>query len=243
MKRICVIGDSHTAALKAGWKTIAGEFADIEITFFAARRELLVSLTVTDGALVSTEPSLRRIFKMSSGGAASIEPRFDRYILCGMGSGLSVLVPLLRTCRPATIPPDARQVLSHACYAACMARVLAFSPMMWMLGQLRQIADAPAALVPQPAPAARPVFNNYVRNGEDIIVMSLFRRAFDSLAEPLGARLLTQPGETQDVSVLTTKPVYFRGGEHLTGNAYDDLTHANAAYGAIVLRHALAALT
>src|SRR5579862_8909308 len=142
VKHVCVIGDSHTAALKAGWTSIAGEFPGADLTFFAARRELLVNLAVQDGALVPTDPRLRRAFDLRTGGATRIEPRFGGYILCGMGSGAKTILPLLSQHRPATIAPDGRQGLSNACYATCMARLLALTPMMWLLGLLRQISDA-----------------------------------------------------------------------------------------------------
>ena len=241
-RRICVIGDSHTAALKAGWASIAAEFSDADLTFFAARRELLVNLVVKDGALVPTDPRLRRAFAERAGGATRIEPRFDGYILCGMGSGVKTILPLLSQHRPTTIAPDGRQGLSNACYAACMARLLGLTPMMWMLGLLRQISDAPAVLVATPAPASRPVFAMLAERGEDAALVSLYTRAFESLSEPLGARFLAQPRETLHKSVLSTDPIYFRGGEHLAGDE-DDQSHANAEYGAIVLRRALDALT
>ena len=240
--RVCVIGDSHTAALKAGWTSIAGEFARADLTFFAARRELLVNLAVQDGALVPTDPRLRRAFKERAGGATRIEPRFDSYILCGMGSGVKAVLPLLSRHRPATIAPDGRQGLSNACYAACMARVLGLTPMMWLLGLLRQISGAPAALVATPASAPRLAFAMLAQRGEDAALVSLYTSAFESLAGPLGARFLAQPRETLHKSVLSTDPVYFRGSEHLAGDE-DDQSHANAEYGAIVLRRALTALT
>jgi hypothetical protein len=241
IRHICVIGDSHTAALKAGWTSIAGEFPDADLTFFAARRELLVNLAVQDGALVPTDPRLRRAFKERTGGSTRIEPRFGSYILCGLGSGVKSVLPLLAHHRPATIAPDGRQALSNACYAACMARLLALTPMMWLLGLLRQISDAPAALVATPASAPRLALGMLAER-EDAALVALYIRAFESLAGPLGARFLAQPRETLHKSVLSTDPVYFRGGEHLAGDE-DDQSHANAEYGAIVLRRALAALT
>ena len=241
MKRVCVIGDSHTAALKAGWTSIADEFPDADLTFFAARRELLVSLEVQDGVLVTEDQRLRRAFEASSGGADRIEPRFDRYLLCGLGSGVNSVIPLLRAHRPATLARDDRQALSNACYAACMARVLALTPMMWMLGRLRQISDAPAVVVGPPLPVSRPAFTRLHASGEDAIFMSLYAGAWQSLTAPLGARVLPQPRETLDGSAMSTNPIYFRGGEHLADKS-DDQSHANAEYGAIVLRAALRAL-
>jgi hypothetical protein len=240
--QICVIGDSHTAALNAGWTSVAGEFPDVTLTFFAAGREKLVRLVVQDGALVAGDKHLRLAFKHSSGGADRIIPRFDRYVLCGLGSGMRTILPLFRALRPATIAPDDRQIVSNACYAACMARLLAMTPLMWLLEQVRHISDAPALLVPTPSFAPRPAFDNMQQTGEAACLAALFVRAFDSLAAPHGARFLPQPRETLDSSVLCTDPIHFRGAVHLSDGGDDDQNHCNAAYGAIVLRHVLAEL-
>jgi hypothetical protein len=240
--QICVIGDSHTAALKAGWTSVAAEFPDVTLTFFAAGRERLVHLVVQDGALVAGDKHLRLAFKHSSGGADRIIPRFDRYVLCGLGSGMRTILPLFRALRPATIVPDDRQIVSNACYAACMARLLAMTPLMWLLELVRQISDAPALLVPTPSFAPRPAFDNMQQTGEAACLAALFVRAFDGLAAPHGARFLPQPRETLDRSVICTDPIHFRGAVHLSDGGDDDQNHCNAAYGAIVLRHVLAEL-
>jgi hypothetical protein len=240
--QICVIGDSHTAALKAGWTAIAGEFPDATLTFFAAGRERLVHLIVQDGALVAGDKSLRLAFKHSSGGADRIAPRFDRYVLCGLGSSMRTILPLFRALRPATIAPDDRQIVSNACYAACMARLLSMTPLMWLLEQVRQISDAPALLVPTPSFAPRPAFDKMQESGEAACLATFFAPAFDSLAAPHGARFLPQPRETLGESAMCTDPIHFHGAVHLSDGGDDDQNHCNAAYGAIVLRHVLAEL-
>lgn len=74
MIRVCVIGNSHVAALKLAWDNIAAEFADFSFTFFASHGASTTGLIAKDGQLVPKSLALSRQLELTSGGLSAINP-------------------------------------------------------------------------------------------------------------------------------------------------------------------------
>jgi hypothetical protein len=75
-------------------------------------------IVVKDNALVPTSKPLRTLFERTSGGMDRVAGDFDGYVLCGMGTTLGSVMPIMKnyTCEshlPSGIP------LSDTCYRAC----------------------------------------------------------------------------------------------------------------------------
>lgn len=88
--RICLIGNSHVAAVRNGWAALVAADrrpSEIDITFYASTRDRMANLIVTDGALISPPdmPGLQRHLVMTSGGSTSIRPDdFDLFVIHGL---------------------------------------------------------------------------------------------------------------------------------------------------------------
>lgn len=82
---ICVLGDSHCAALKRGWEEIHSQFPDCHLTFFASRGITLSNLKVADGKLWADKPMLQKAISLSSGGKTTIDiAEYDIFLIYGL---------------------------------------------------------------------------------------------------------------------------------------------------------------
>ncbi len=87
MQRICVIGDSHAAALKLGWETIRAGLPGMELDFYAAPKPHMAAFAAEDGKLVATSTALKKFLEQTSGARFSIDGSYDLYLVCGIGAG------------------------------------------------------------------------------------------------------------------------------------------------------------
>lgn len=243
-RRICIIGDSHAAALKAGWDTIKDGETGRDVAFFAAPLPLLEHLAVEDGKLVAADERLAEHFGHTARGATAIGADHDANIVCGQGLGFTGMLFVYNHCRAIGMAPlKGALQLSRSAFDAAVDEHLGASRAIRTLEKLRQVSRAPTLLIatPIPARARRPqVWTRLEANGDKERVLSIFRESCARLATRHGAVFLPQPAETF-VEDMTTRAELARGAARLTA-APDDLYHMNAIYGEIILRAAFAAL-
>ncbi|HWA89681.1 MAG TPA: hypothetical protein VG889_06565 [Rhizomicrobium sp.] len=243
-RRICIIGDSHAAALKAGWDAIRESEPGRALTFFAAGLPLLAFLEVRDGALVAANERLRYYFQNIAGSDVIDPEDHDAYIVCGQGLGLYGVQYVYNRCRMAGQAPREHTVeLSREEYEAAVDAHLATSRAILTLEKLRAVTQAPTLLVAMPIPVreTKPeLWEMLERNGDKETMLAIFRGSCARLAARHGARFLPQPAETL-LGDGTTRPELSRAAARLH-IAKDDLYHMNGDYGAMVLKAAFAAL-
>lgn len=85
--KICVIGNSHLAALRQGWSTCKSDFEGIDLTFFGSTRDRMRGLVLAEGLIAPIEgdkPLLRQM-TIVSGGKGFIDPsEYDAFIVYGL---------------------------------------------------------------------------------------------------------------------------------------------------------------
>jgi len=238
---ICVIGDSHTVALKQGLPAVEGEFPDCNIVFFGGHGDSLNDLTVADGKLVPGSHRLQRLFKITSEGEESIAPRYDVYLLAGVALRLfgaarlciAALQRQAKTGEDVTLSDDELFRLIHSAFAKTIANDV--------MTKLRQISDAPAFLIATPYPGQSADTQIWKRLKKSVPLDRLenaYNTACETLCAAHGVRFLRQPAETIARNGVTTWERYTRGATAEIERVSDD-THMNAEFGAIVLRDAL----
>lgn len=84
--RICVIGNSHVAALKTGFEGLSSEARKgAKVDFFAARGNALKGLQLVGESLKSDSPQLKRSLTFTSGGSEAILIKnYDIFLLHGL---------------------------------------------------------------------------------------------------------------------------------------------------------------
>lgn len=222
--KVAIIGDSHVAALKAGWEALRADHPNVTVTFFASRGSGLAGLQPRDGVLVPATAGLADHLRFTSGGADRIEPAaYDAIVL----HGLHCLLDPNAVAMPS--------VYSTAVAAAVAGAVMANSLSVTTLRKLRSLCETPCFVGANPllvseTDAAPPVAPNVVAARARVIQTPLL--------DGLSARLVVQPLATI-VAPFNTARDFIDGaltlavGDHRDGNAArdDNARHMNPAFG------------
>ncbi|MBV8976299.1 MAG: hypothetical protein JO261_00965 [Alphaproteobacteria bacterium] len=242
MARICIVGDSHVAALKQGWNEICNEFPSVEMTFFAAIRAALADFALCDGKLVATSALLRNRILQTSQGKTEITGDYDAYLCSGFDVSF---LPAGTIFKKNWYKGGQDQNAERACDIALDAHFRQTEAAAFLL-KLRRITDAPVLFIGQPyrAPERVAKWTSWCPSPETQRHLSaLYATALDrTLRDLCNARFLQQPAETLDQDLpLATADRFFRGAARAYAplDGQEDRTHTGAAYGAIVLKAAL----
>jgi hypothetical protein len=242
VKQVCLIGDSHTAALRHGWALVRQDFPEIEIAFFAAHRRYMGDLAVEGGRLVPQSEDLR--LRLNRGKPEpAIAADCDRYLLCGMDYSIYQVMNKLMRFRSEDQAPDNRAPVSSACYRLAMTGCLRGTASMQVARKLRAITARPMTIVPAPRISDATELKLYPKleeTGDADRIADYFAAASDILCREVDAGIVEQPPETLR-DPLRTLAVYAKDAprefdELPRPEGWKDYQHMNAAYGALVLR-------
>ena len=217
--RLCVLGNSHVAALKHGWARLQAAHPGLTLDFFAAPRDGMAGLRLQGDALVPADDTLAAALAYTSGGMTSVEiHRYDGFLIHALGFRLPMLArPLSRAVAVATCGD--RFDASQCGRLASLVRQRTSRPVHVGCIPLRaepQVAQAVAASV-SPAQAA-------ARTSE-----ALQARALEFLPQPAAS---IGPA-------WNTLPAYSKGAMALMADrphADGDTLHMNGLYGEQVLQ-------
>lgn len=242
MMRVCIVGSSHAAALKAGWERIGPAHPGVSIEFFATGAERIDDLVAADGRLVTDNPALQRTFARITGGRTEIAGDYDCYAVCGAKLTIYRAMAIARRSgvgRRTGRKTDSMPPVSDAALRAAIVAALRETSAGELMRLVRQITRAPIALIASPMPRDTDAPNrpNRIKNAQaGSRIAALFHEAAAAMAAEQNAVYLAQPDATL-ASPITTKPEYALGGIHLSETERpDDDAHMNADFGAVVMR-------
>jgi hypothetical protein len=249
--RLCLIGNSHLAALKLAWDRIGNQFDDIELRFFGSYSDSLKELRVKERHLVAQSKRVRMNMVMTSGGLSKIAiDDYDIFVLHALGFSFNRLIKwfLLRS-------SEANEISIANPYRA-ETRQPSFEDIKTLLDQ-----TACCRLAKKLAPFNKPVmispepfFSEQVTQ-TPIEKWAPWHHLLDEQGHPkpdldrllslwnqarLAYAFLAQPADTI-VSGSFTKVEYCARSIRLsrdmaTEHPPDDYSHMNAAYGAAVIK-------
>lgn len=232
--RVCVLGNSHAAALKQGFDSLNDKPGRCEVTFFASRADGLRSLVCRGGKLLSPDANVSQNLLRTSGGQMVIDPgAYDLFLIHALEFRYDYA--LLQS-----------GAYTQGFIAAWMWQSWMESTAFHVLKLLLSVTDCEIVLSPQPYASAA---DERIRK-----MVTRYKRAAPSIGEIFAdcrkpseferLRMLEQPDETIVDGVLT-KPRYSRGsvrldvGDSISGTTHPehDHRHMNGEYGAAVWRH------
>ncbi len=225
--KICLLSDSHAAALHKGWSRIHGEFPKVEIRFFAGLTQYWPSTTVQDGTLVAGDEALQEQFERSSRGLRVITGGYDAYVISSLR--LAISFPLRLWTRQGITEWDAyREAVAKSVHETACADVLS---------KLRRITAAPIFVLAAPHQPAEYCRSSPLLELETAHRLDAnFTATCEALAAEYAAIFIPQPMETLAPNRVTTKMAF---ANPPSSSKRDDRRHCNAEYGAIALTEVL----
>lgn len=233
MMNICVLSNSHAAALQLGLAELPDELkAGFNIRFFASRQNRLSRLRRGEGKLICNDPEVARDLKFTSGGLEYIDPaEYDVFILHALGFRAHY-TPFIDCCFSRQFVNEYVRARWHNTVSQQLATLL------------RGVTSKPMIFSPQP----------YWSGGDKELRLKLGKTAEpikDQLAvvgshiaaKYENVRVLVQPQESVVDGIFTARRFSRNSsrldvGDRQSGRAHDntDHQHMNADYGALVWR-------
>lgn len=241
MTSVCLIGNSHLAVLKLGWPDVQGEFADIELDFYAAAGGSL-DLTVSNGCLVPADDPTRKRLAITSGKSGDIEANYSAYIVCGLTLSAMTAVRAFTKRLTELRAAHQAQAASDADFEGAVYDALRDALAIDVLRKLREITQASVFLIATPLPAYErhvEIWDRLTSQKQNERLARIYNAACDRLAREFAATFLPQPPETIGENGLTTPSDFYLLPVDYVRTEKAPHTHMNQAYGAIILRNAL----
>jgi hypothetical protein len=254
MKRLCVIGNSHVAALKLGWERLRASYPGMSLTFFGtAGRDACKNLRLVEGALVPDERDLRN-FLWTSGGREKIKLEdYDHFLLVSLGFGPQEMFHVARKFSFAEPRLDqSKRLVSRECFMEAVTDTLLGSMAAAITTIIRKNVNRPVLILPQAASSIEIIKTDKFRAAHSAapaqcwaLLNELWAECATSVATRLGAAIVLQPAETVSNHIFTAHE-FCRGSVRLTPDLTHehpdhDFTHMNADYGIVTLKTVLGA--
>lgn len=256
-RRLCVVGNSHIAALKLAFDRARDAGGSVlesaEITFFGAPRDGLRHVTQEDGVIHPGRKGVRENFLRISGGMDQIRlADFDAFLLVGLNVSIKRLLRFYLTHAWPQLSGRAGKVVVHPRFAQeFLAERYADTLMVDLAAKIRSAVDRPVFAVAEPhwSAAARHAAKgpNYgwdaaISAGDAPALAQAFLGAVTQALQP-HVQFLPQPPETVEASILTRDEFNSGASKLITGDGgQTDASHMNAAYGTAVWSSVAAAL-
>lgn len=230
--KLCVIGNSHTACVKAAWDEAGRRFPKLEPTFFAAPGQGIRGLAFRNGCLQPQSPELRKDLAFTSGGLEEIVlADYEAFWLVGMAN--------------ATAPLDSR--LSAAVREATLRDRMERTQVMTFVKMIRRASQAPIVASCMPFVTERHLddaFPELPSSLRPAVIASELTR----LLGISGFTLMEQPETTLVPSRFLSLPEYLEGSPrlahtaHKVGATFDGIAtnknHMNSKYGELLIQQA-----
>lgn len=246
MRHICVIGDSSTAALKAGWAEIAANHQGTRLTFFASPGESLRTLELSGRCLITNDDGVAASFAMTSGGLSVIDlDDYDEIWIAGLGVTPASSVEVYADFRSEEHVNlgDDQVLVSQQAFDLMVKGRIRNSAAVALARRLREVVGT-VQIISRPLPCEDivsddPAWAAAVGDDASSLVDS-FGRGVREVADNT-VPVYTQPAVVS-ASPLTTKRDYSTDAialDLVTKSPDADLWHMNSKFGVEVLREIL----
>jgi hypothetical protein len=248
--KILLIGNSHLAAVRAGWSIALPKLVGLTADLYAAHAKALIEIEHGDDGELRLASKL--LWHFSSSGEAFRETgfypaKYDASIIVGCDFGPTNVFRTYRRLSFYGLAGKGRQIVSRENFLRAVKNSVQQSAAGILMSLIKTTTDSPIYIVPTPMPSEAGYLDTEHRlmepwraaseNGDE----NELKRVYDEICEEqrrLGVVIIQQPAETL-VAPLRTNSKYSQGSLRLKPTAdilhpEDDYFHMNADYGALV---------
>ncbi len=256
MTRICLIGNSHVAALRQGWDIVSPEFPDVAADIFGAHTKVLRN-TGSEGSetIVSAQKPVWRFSKDDESHQTSrIDvAAYDCFVVAGAGFEARCVVKTYNWLQFPALNGRKEQIVSRMVFKGIVQRLLEQTAAFHLVGLLTKLSTRPIFLVPAPMPADKGfadlqsetmapwIAAAQSQNAE--LLLAVYDEAVNDLMSQ-GLHFVPQPLSTL-AGPLSSQQGYSENSARLRFvmdelHPETDYFHMNGAYGAILWRDIIA---
>lgn len=250
MTKLCMIGNSHVAAMRLAWDKVAPQHPEIDAVIYGAHAKNLVTASVAADSSLRCEGPPFWTFKAGDAPnrAREIALRdFDVAVIVGCDFGPSCVFRTYRRYHFSGLKGRRRQSLTRDMFLRAMMQIINESAAMVLARMIRESAGLPVYLVPTPLPAENGYLDREKANmepyqaaldaGDGDALMSLYKEGCDRLANR-GFNVIAQHESTQ-ASPISSLQSYSDNSVRLRADddmphPENDYFHMNEDYGAIM---------
>ncbi|WP_198007895.1 glycosyltransferase family 32 protein [Methylovulum miyakonense] len=246
--KVCVMGNSHLAALKLAWDELVVDNNRNELVFFGARANAMVHMEIRNGCLFPTDELTKQDIIFTSGGLESIDFNgFDAVLLYGLACDVRIFSLALATHKLENIEDPSRQVMTQACFTRVCQDVVSHNLLYKLAAMVRSVVDLPIFISPSPFPSRECVNDpskwDFLAGNYCQSIQKGYYDGIKNAFQALQGIMIFQPEDTI-TDFLFTKPHFSSGSIRLTeglstAHPADDYVHMNKSYGIEFLKDAL----
>lgn len=104
--RVCIVGNSHVAALKRGWPSVQEKYPATTIDMFGTYGTSFLDLSVSAGKIIADSETSIAYFKLTGGSAEIDLDAYDRIVVVGASARISSMANVLKTLCPPFMNAD-----------------------------------------------------------------------------------------------------------------------------------------
>lgn len=245
-KRLCLIGNSHLAAIKLGWSDIGASYPEYEPTFFGAPGPGSAFAVRLEGdAIVTETAAMTGHFRFTSGGKDRIAlADYDAFALFSLSFNIHVVVEQIREFRPDIFRAlPGKHFISEKVFRELVRSSYENSTAYKLARTIAGVTGNPIVISPQPLPSERlgerpGTWAQLKNNGYGESLRGLCAEVARDLCGDR-AEVVWQPAHTVRDSLFTGHE--FSEGSVRLKRGFDDphpeadFDHMNGKYGAAVL--------
>jgi len=243
--RICIIGDSHVAALKNGWDEIAPQYPHVEVLYFAKPSTSLMEV-VREGSCITLGTRKGKRFLRKTFGYEELDTSgVDAFLCAGMMTGVHGFIKMQLEHKLVGQTDEASQFVSEAAYLAAYRDIYKNSVLAHVARTLAGSGVSKGFVTLDPCRSAEllelgtwaaPVYEVLIAGGYGPKLSSLVKKAMEDIL-PDGFHYLPPLNEMLLDDLLTRKE-FSSGSVRLRSereHSERDIKHMNAEYGKRVL--------
>lgn len=262
-KHIHIFGNSHLAAVQDGYHKFAGRWPEFKATFIGAHKDGLAEVTSEGGILTPYSKDAIDDFERLAG-VKQVDLR-DSAAIVIVGAGFAPIRAAMIYHRArwaelssVTSNPDPSPdwfLVSKPAFSAMLQSKLLEEAAGRLIRILKRDIDTPIFLVSQPRATTRimeigkhrlDIVRTAIKNGDGLALSDMYEANAGTISDALGVTYIAQNPRTISQDFLTAE-AFSKGAIRLAklgrfSQPKEDVLHANASYGKVVLDQIKSAL-